>query len=783
MDDRRKLANGKEIWVIKAGFPDTPAKYHWSEYSFAHSLKKYLDRLGYYVIIESHDEWEKDGDADVVVVMRGHAEYFPDRRRKNCIYIMWNLSHPDTITDEEYNAYDFVCISSAVYAEKMRERLHVPVEVLPMCADTEIFYPNPEPSAKKEYDWVFVGNSRGVKRRSVMWSISNGIPLKIWGAQWEKLIPDSEKYVVDELLPNDQLPELYRNAKVTVDDHYEDMVANGFVNTRIVEALACGLPVISDYSEVLEPMFGDAILTYRDEADFVRQTERIKDEKTYEEICGKVLELWPMIRDKYSFEACAKELGKISQQIQNRQTEAKAWIRQQRQREIDHRCESDKAGFHPVIQGTIPGGQVNNCVSVIIPVYNVQKYLAQCLDSILSQTLREIEVICVDDGSQDESSDILREYAAKDPRISVYTQENCGAAVARNRGMTLASGEYIYLMDSDDWLQDDALERLYEAARENDLEIVYFNGEAFFEENCGSKAISKYTDYYSRKGQYPSCCSGPEMLVQMRKKKEYRVIPMLQLFRRKFLQEKELLFPEGIIHEDDSFTFRAILSAERVGYVAESFFHRRVHGDSVMQKSDRIPHVYGYFRCLEEMVSFAEKGSWDVVVCEAAGDILRGVWHNLREEYASLSRQEQQAFESLDVFDRLRFEMYLQSDRNSSLEITDIHRANKGLDWKLEKLYREKSELNRKLQQTYTEKSEINRKLQQTYAEKSEINRKLQQTYAEKYERGLRIKQLEKELKGVRKSRTYRLARMIGAPVRLARKIWKKFRDREVNHG
>ena len=126
MDDRRKLANGKEIWVIKAGFPNNTSKKNWSDYFFACTLKKYLNRAGVYTVIESRDEWENEGAADVVVALRGPEAYYPDR-----------------VTVEEYNAYDLVCIGSAKeeYLEEICRKVQVPVRQLLICADMEIFHP------------------------------------------------------------------------------------------------------------------------------------------------------------------------------------------------------------------------------------------------------------------------------------------------------------------------------------------------------------------------------------------------------------------------------------------------------------------------------------------------------------------------------------------------------------------------------------------------------------------------------------------------------------------
>lgn len=111
-------------------------------------------------------------------------------------------------------------------------------------------------------------------------------------------------------------------------------------------------------------------------------------------------------------------------------------------------------------------------VSVIIPVYNVEPFLARCLDSVVGQTLREIEIVCVDDGSPDRSIDILRRYAAGDNRIRVISQENRGLGGARNRGFDAATGEYILFVDSDDWIDPAYCERLYEAARATGADVA-----------------------------------------------------------------------------------------------------------------------------------------------------------------------------------------------------------------------------------------------------------------------------------------------------------------------
>ena len=111
-------------------------------------------------------------------------------------------------------------------------------------------------------------------------------------------------------------------------------------------------------------------------------------------------------------------------------------------------------------------------ISVIIPVYGVEKYIAQCLDSIINQTYKNLEVIVVNDGTKDRSAEIAKEYATKDSRIKVYDFQNGGLSVARNRGLEIATGDYISYIDSDDWLDTKMYETLLKAAMKNDADMV-----------------------------------------------------------------------------------------------------------------------------------------------------------------------------------------------------------------------------------------------------------------------------------------------------------------------
>ena len=116
-------------------------------------------------------------------------------------------------------------------------------------------------------------------------------------------------------------------------------------------------------------------------------------------------------------------------------------------------------------------------VSVIIPVYNSEKYISECLDSVLNQTFKDIEIICIDDGSTDKSFDILNRYNIKEKRITLLTQKNLGQSVARNKALEIAKGEYIYFLDSDDYIEPNLIEECIKKLDETQEGLICFNTE------------------------------------------------------------------------------------------------------------------------------------------------------------------------------------------------------------------------------------------------------------------------------------------------------------------
>lgn len=224
-------------------------------------------------------------------------------------------------------------------------------------------------------------------------------------------------------------------------------------------------------------------------------------------------------------------------------------------------------------------GSMVDLISIIVPIYNTQKYLAQCLDSVLRQTYGEIEIICLNDGSTDDSLSVLMDYAARDGRIKLISHENVGASRARNEMMGIASGEYIMFLDSDDYLEPNAVERALKCIESSGADIAVFDAQDF-DDLTGNKIDHSYLRFKPTEKCREICAvTHPEAIFSFTS-----TVCWNKIYRRSFLMENELIFLDFSNHEDVYFSLAALLKAGSVALLDEKLvFYRRNRKDSLMQ--------------------------------------------------------------------------------------------------------------------------------------------------------------------------------------------------------
>lgn len=240
-------------------------------------------------------------------------------------------------------------------------------------------------------------------------------------------------------------------------------------------------------------------------------------------------------------------------------------------------------------------------ISVIVPIYNACKHLRPALDSILAQTLREIEIICVDDGSTDTSLDMLKIYQKMDNRIRIVTETNAGPGHARNNGLKRARGKYVAFLDADDFFEPEMLEKLYDHAEENDLDI----------------AIARYDIYDNKKGKFVANIESEHGKIfeggAITSKNEYPDYILQsttgaawnKLFKRSFISEKNITFTtEAMIFEDVYFTVSALAFAERVARIPDILVHHRIYSQQSRVRSFRKYYIQvpGVFLKIKEFL-------------------------------------------------------------------------------------------------------------------------------------------------------------------------------------
>ena len=205
-------------------------------------------------------------------------------------------------------------------------------------------------------------------------------------------------------------------------------------------------------------------------------------------------------------------------------------------------------------------------LSIIIPVYNVEKYLPKCLGSILEQPFKDLEVICVNDGSTDGSLDVLQKIKKNDDRVVIIDKKNEGSGIARNIGLSTAQGEYVYFIDSDDWLEDDVLARIIAKADELQTDILVFGGLSYYNGKGQNGAYSK--------NKLPKKYFGKVVSAKDIKKDIFKFpsTAWTKLYRRSFLIKNEIKFQNIRAGQDQLPFFHSMITAERIAILPENIY-------------------------------------------------------------------------------------------------------------------------------------------------------------------------------------------------------------------
>ena len=242
-------------------------------------------------------------------------------------------------------------------------------------------------------------------------------------------------------------------------------------------------------------------------------------------------------------------------------------------------------------------------VSVILPIYNVAPYLEEAFESILAQTLKDIEIIAVNDGSTDDSQQWIDHYARQDHRIIAIQQKNQGLSGARNTALQYATGEYIYMMDSDDILsQPNALEICYNYAQKNQADVVFFDSERFSDNDAKRLPDIRRTYLIEEDKQY----DGEYLLHMMIDKVAHNSAVWLLFINHSYLDRLGLSFYPGIIHEDELFTPILALNSHSIYGLKQSLIKHRIRTSSIIGQRYTQRNLNCYLTVADELLRFSK---------------------------------------------------------------------------------------------------------------------------------------------------------------------------------
>jgi hypothetical protein len=285
--------------VIKNPAPLGKNQTRWGDFHFGGALADALRLEGADVVQHFWPEWSREEGEDVIIVLRGKHRYTP---RPGVLSVLWTISHPATVQRDEVESYDSVLLASKTHYDMIHDCVGTHLDVARQCTDTRLFC-NPSPIEHRR-GVSFVANSRGIRRDMVLWAVSTDTAVSIVGRHWSSV--GLGQHVVREYIENDELPEYYRSTRLSLNDHWGDMAHFGYINNRLFDCLACGLPLITDSFPELREVFGEGLL-YADDVESFQAAMDVYRLR-YPEVYARAADWWREKGVNYTFAARARQI-------------------------------------------------------------------------------------------------------------------------------------------------------------------------------------------------------------------------------------------------------------------------------------------------------------------------------------------------------------------------------------------------------------------------------------------------------------------------------------------
>lgn len=245
-------------------------------------------------------------------------------------------------------------------------------------------------------------------------------------------------------------------------------------------------------------------------------------------------------------------------------------------------------------------------LTIVIPVFNVERYLGDCLRSVLEDTDDDIEIVAVDDGSTDSSAGILHTKSSEDSRLRVFGTEHRGLGAARNFGVSKARGDYVLFLDSDDWLAPGAIEILRRETRRSKTDVLAFDTRVRFEEKAPILERIARILYYRRRHGTRQICSGFHLLEVFARRGEWLPSACLFVTTQDLLVRQNIKFREQTLLEDHAFTYQVFSYARTARHLRIPLHRRRIRSGSITQDGNGVSLLAGYLRALEDILLVAQ---------------------------------------------------------------------------------------------------------------------------------------------------------------------------------